>query len=213
MTTLASLAGSDAVKIACPALAEAAGSIGDRQMRNRATLGGTLASTDPEAVLPALAMALQAVVHVTGPTGSRSVAADEAPPRRGLGPGEVITEVTIPAAAKKSGVAYEAFQNPATLSAACGVAASVTLGGDGTISACRVALTGATARPERLSGVEQLLTGKKPEAGTVSAAAARAADGLTLVGDVIASAEYRAHLARVLAARAITQAARRAAAS
>jgi carbon-monoxide dehydrogenase medium subunit len=206
MATLAAIAASDAVKAASPMLADAAASIGDIQMRNRATLGGTLASSDPEAVLPAIALALEAVVHVSGPTGTRSAAAPEGPPRKPLGAGEVITAITFPAAAKRSGAAYEAFTNPATLSALCGVAAAVTLGADGTVSSCRLALTGATDRPERLPAVEQLLSGKRPDATTLSAAAARAGEGLAFRGDVMASAEYRAHLARVLTERAVRKA-------
>ena len=210
MTTLAAIAASDEIRKAYPALAEAARSMGDAQLRNRATLGGSLASADPEAALPALAMVLEGTVHVTGPKGARTIGADDAPPRKPLGGGEVMTALVLPAVAKGSGVAYEAFANAATLYAVCGIAASVTAGSDGTISACRVAVTGATDQPQRLTGVEQALAGKKAGTEAFAAAADAAGKGLTLRGDLFASAEYRAHLTKVLTRRALTRAFERA---
>lgn len=210
MTTLSSLAGSDAVRAVCPALADAAHSMGDAQLRNRATLGGTLASSDPEAPLPALALVLGAVIHVTGSRGARTVAAEDGPPLKALGPGDVMTAVGFPAPPARTGSAYESFTNAATLYAACGIAASVTLGHDGTVAACRVAATGATAHPQRLTSVEQALIGKKPDATALAGACAVAATGLTLRSDLFASAEYRGHLTRVLTGRALKQAIERA---
>lgn len=210
MTTLAAIAASDAIRAAYPAFAEAARSMGDAQMRNRATLGGSLASSDPEAALPALALALDATIQVTGPRGARTVGAADAPPRMPLGSGEVITAVALPAPAPRSGVAYVSCANAATLHALCGIAASVTLAQDGTVSACRVAVTGATERPERLAGVEQALAGRAMSAEALAAAANAAGTGQAFRGDLFASADYRAHLARVLTGRALKQAIERA---
>jgi carbon-monoxide dehydrogenase medium subunit len=205
MTTLSQLAESDAVRSAYPALVDAVLATGDAQFRNRATVGGSLAVPDPEAPLPALMLALNALYHVTGPAGARTGA-----PGKPI-QAEVITAVTLSAPEPRSGLGYAAFRNPATLHAACAVAASVALGSDGTVAGCRVAVTGAASVPQRLAGVEQALAGKKPEASVLSAAAGAAGAGLTFRGDLFASSEYRAHLTRVLTGRALKQAIERAA--
>ena len=206
MTTLATLAASDVVVAAYPVLAEAARACGDAQLRNRATLGGSLASADPEAALPALALALDARVELTGPAGPRTLPVAEWLDRGPGAAGEVITAVLWPAAVPRSGVAYVMVRNPATLHALCGVAASVRLAEDRTVSACRAAVTGATARPQRMPVVEQALDGRPVENDTLSTAAAAAGSGLVMRGDLFASADYRAHLTRVLTRRALQQA-------
>ncbi len=206
MTTLSAIAADAGLRKAYPALAQAAETTGDPQLRNRATIGGSLASSDPEADLPALALALGATIQVTGSKGARTVSADDffggkAP----LAAGDVITGVVLPAPAAKTGTAYEVVRNPSTLGPICGVVATVTLGADGAVSATRIALAGAAARATRLAGAEKAATGKK--AGDAAAAAGAAAgDGTTLRGDLFASADYRKHLTRVLTERAVKQA-------
>jgi len=117
--------------------------------------------------------------------------------------------VTIPDAGPHSGVGCAVVRNPATLGAVCCVAASVTLDAAGAVATCRVALTGATSRPERLEAVEQALAGRRPDAGAIAAAAAAAGQGLTFRDDLFGSRGYRAHLTRVLTARALRQAVER----
>ena len=206
MTTLSAIAADAGLRKTYPALAEAADATGDPQLRNRATLGGSIVTSDPEADFPALALALGATIQVTGPKGARSVSADDffggkAP----LAAGDVVTAVVLPAPAARTGTAYEAVRNPSTLGPICGVVATVTLGADGAVSASRVALAGAAERPTRLAGAEKAATGKK--AGDAAAAAGAAAgDGTTMRGDLFASADYRKHLTRVLTERAVKQA-------
>jgi carbon-monoxide dehydrogenase medium subunit len=206
MVPLATAAGAAS---AYPALVEAIATIGDAQVRNRATIGGNLAEGDPGVDLPAVLMALGAQVQLQGAGGSRTIGVDELF-ASGLGTGELIIAVLLPAPAARSGAAYEKFKHPATLYAICGVAASVTLAGDGTISSATVALTGAVERPTRLSGVEAALAGKSPDVATFAAAAGQIGSSLQFRGDHFASAEYRRHLTGVLTQRALTRAAQRA---
>jgi carbon-monoxide dehydrogenase medium subunit len=207
MTTLAAIAADAGIRKTYPALALAAEMTGDPQLRNRATIGGSIASNDVEADLPALALALDATIHVTGAKGARTVRADEffggAKP---LAAGEVITAVVVPAPAARTGTAYEAQRNPSTLAPLCGVAATVTLGADGAVTVSRVALAGAAERPMRLAGAEKALANKKGGDATAAAAGAAAGDGTAMRGDLFASADYRKHLTRVLTERAIKQA-------
>ena len=209
MTTLTAIARNGLIRETYPALAEAAQMTGDAQERNRATVGGNLADADPAADLPALMLALDAQVQVVGPKGSRTIPADgliTGANKTALRADDVITAVTLPAAAGGTGTAYERSTHPATLHALCGVAASVTLAGDGSVSGCRVAITGAADHAARLHSVESALTGKLPSPAALAAAASHAGDGLTFRTDLFASADYRAHLAGVLTERALAQA-------
>ena len=214
MTTLAAIAGHAGVRESCAALAEAALNTEDAQIRNRATLGGSLAFADPEAEPAAPVIAWNAQLQIAGPEGSRPLAAEDlitGPFQTALRPGEVIVAVRMPAAGERSGSAYERFRHPATLRAICGIAVSVTLSAKGAVDACRVAVTGATAQPARLRAMENALAGRQPTAEVLSAAAAAAGEGLAFRGDHFASADYRRHLTRVLAGRALKRAVERAA--
>lgn len=206
MATTATLAAHAALRSMHSALVEAAALVGDPQVRNRATVGGALASQEAAADLPAALLALDAQVQVAGAKGTRSVPVDAV--LAGLSAGDVIASIALPAA-PGAGSAYEKFKHPSTFYAICGVAASVTLAGDGSVRVCRVAVTGA-ASPARARAAEQALTGRTPDAGAIETAAAKVTDGLALRGDAFGSAEYRGHLARVLAARALARAVERA---
>lgn len=213
MTTLTALAANDAVRKTRPALAEAARITEDAQIRNRATLGGNLAGADPEADVAAPVIALDAKVQITGSNGVRTIAAEDlitAPFQNSLGAGDIITGLSFPAIADNSGSAYERIKHPATLRAICGVAASVTLTAEGAVKSCRLAVTGATDHPARLHAVENALLGKRPGKDALATAIAAAGEGLTFRGDHFASAEYRRHLTRVLAGRALQRAVDRA---
>jgi aerobic carbon-monoxide dehydrogenase medium subunit len=207
MTTTAAVAAHAGVAGAFAALAEAASLVGDPQVRNRATLGGAIAGNDPAADVPAALLALDAQVQVASAKGARSAPVESV--LGALGAGEVITGVTLPTAAANTGSAYEKIKHPSTCYALSAVAASVSLAGDGSVRACRIAVTGAAA-PARAKAAEAALSGQAPTAASIEAAAAKATDGLALRGDAFGSAEYRGHLARVLAARAIARAVERA---
>lgn len=181
----------------CPLLPEVASRIGDLQVRNRGTIGGSLAHADPAADWPAAVLALEAEIAVAGPQGMRTVRAEEFFIdlfQTMLRPGEILTEVRVPPTER--GVAYEKFAQKASGFALCGAAAAVV---DGT---ARVALTGVAAKAYRARATEEALQGGAPPAE----AAVRATEGVEPLGDLHASAEYRAHLARVLVRRALERA-------
>jgi carbon-monoxide dehydrogenase medium subunit len=182
------------------ALYEAVARVGDVQVRNRGTVGGACAHADPASDVPAAVLALNATLVAQGPSGSREISADDFFVdilTTALEPDEVLTEIRLPAANVRS--AYEKFAHPASGYAVCGVAAAL---GDGGV---RVAVTGATYKATRLTGVEQAL------AGNVDAAAIDNAVNQIgeqdWAGDHFASAEYRAHLTKVFAKRALLRAA------
>lgn len=214
MTTYAEIAADKNIREHYHALTEAIDNIGDPQVRNRGTIGGSLAYNDPAADLPAAALALEATINVIGSDGTRAIPADEfllGASKTSLKSDEIISAIDFPASSAESGSAYEKFKNPASGYAICGVAAVVTKASDGTIGKCRVAITGAADHAVRLQKVEAALQGKTLTADNLTAAAGQVGDeGLTFKTDVAASAQYRAHLAQVLIERAFTRAAERA---
>ena len=209
MTTLAAIAASAAVRGVWPVLADAARSSGDAQLRNRATIGGSVASAVADADLPPVLLALDATLEVAGASGSRTLELKDlytGPGETALAPHEIITAVVVPSRGGRTEAVYEKFEHPATLGALCGVAACVTLDANGTVAAARVALTGATDRPVRVPKAEAALAGQQPTGAALAAAAAGTNDAGVFVGDHFGSAEYRRHLARVLTERALTRA-------
>lgn len=174
-----------------PLFPEVAAEVGDPMVRNRGTIGGSLAHADPSADYPAAALALGVEAVIRGPEGERVVPADElflGMFESAVGPGELLTHIRIPAEVQAS--AYEKFKHPASHYAIVGVA--VVRQRDGQI---RAAYTGAGEKAARLSVLEQRLNSGEP-AGT------GLVDATHLLGDRFASPEYRAHLVDVLAARA-----------
>lgn len=202
MTTHAELA---ALGEKAPLLALAAETVGDRQVRHRGTLGGSLSHADPAGDLPSVAVALDAEITIVGPNGSRTV------PASGffvdlfttaLQPDELITEVSFP---KLDGwtAHYTKVNRTAQAWATVAVAAAVRRE-NGAITQARVALTNMGPTPVRATAVEQALTGQSPDA--IDSAAAYAAEGTSPADDSSASAEYRRHLVTVLTRRALTAA-------
>ncbi len=189
-----------------PALPEAAGLIGDVQVRNRGTIGGSLAHADPAADYPAVVLALEAQIQTLGPSGTRQIPATDFFIdlfTTALQPGEIITAVRLPAPPPRTGSAYVKFPHPASRYAICGVCAVVTLDAEGRCQQARVAITGVGPRAVRRPMVEQALVGQRLEAAIIRAAAERAADDLETLSDIHASGEYRQHLARVYTRRAL----------
>jgi carbon-monoxide dehydrogenase medium subunit len=207
MTTHAEVAASELVRAEAPLLAAVAATVGDRQVRHRGTLGGSLAHADPAGDLPAAALALDATFVVAGGSGRREIAARDFFTdlfTTALGADEVLTEVRVPRTPGWS-VRYEKFHRTAQAWALVGVAAAVRRE-NGAIAEARVALTNMGPTPTRAGAVEAALVGAG-DAAAVRAAATHAAEGTAPSSDVFGSAEYRRHLVGVLTARAVSAAA------
>ncbi len=203
----------DLVRTHCGVLAEAATLIGDPQVRNKGTLGGSLAHADPAADYPALVLALDATIHVAGPAGQRAIAAADFFLdlfSTALQPGEIITHVRFPTLGANTGAAYAKCPNPASKFAVVGVAARVSVDAQGGCTAARVGVTGAAPSAFRARNVEQALVGKPLTEASITAAVAAMARRDDLLSDLSASAAYRAHLCQVMTRRALTTAAERA---
>jgi len=204
MTTHATVAAHPLVAEHAPLLAQAAARIGDRQVRHLGTIGGSLAHADPAGDLPAVAQALDVTFVVAGPGGRRSVPAAEWPVdyfTTALAPDELLVEVRVPKYGGW-GAHYEKFHRTAQAWAIVGVAAMVRRS-NANIAEARVALTNMGPIPVRATAVERALAGAEATAQAVGAAAEHAAEGTQPPSDLSGSAEYRAHLARVLTARAV----------
>jgi carbon-monoxide dehydrogenase medium subunit len=197
------VASSALVQKACPALAECAASIGDPQVRNRGTLGGSIAHADPAADYPAALLALDAEVHVKGPNGWRIVkAADffQGLFTVNLAPDEIIAGVQF---APVKSAAYAKLHQRASHFAIVGVAAAMDVE-NGVIQSARIGVTGASAHATRLTDVESALAGKPASAATVEAAAKGAGAKLQDVNaDIHASEEYRRAMVAVFTERAL----------
>jgi carbon-monoxide dehydrogenase medium subunit len=194
----------------CPLLVEALGYVAHPQIRTRGTVGGSVAHADPAAEIPAVLLALDGRVRVAGPAGERTIEARDLFQgflTTALAAGEVLTAVELPLAPPRTGWAcVEIARRPGDY-ALCGAVCQVTRGDDGAVSDARLALVAVGDRPVRAAAAERALVG-----GASTAEAARhAVEGLSPSDDVQASAEYRVHLAGVVARRAFEQALARAA--
>jgi carbon-monoxide dehydrogenase medium subunit len=213
MTTHWQVESSALLKEKCPIVAETAAVIGDPQVRNKGTIGGSLAHADPAADMPATAIALNFEFVCEGSKGRRTVKADDwfkGLMQTALGEDEVLVEIRVPVPAAGTGGCYMKFPHPASRFAVVGVAAVVTLDGRGTCTRASVGVTGAGTRAVRAKGVEAGVTGKALDAATIEAAAAKAAEGVDVQADLQGSVEYKSHLCRVFARRALEAAAKRA---
>src|SRR3989454_4564404 len=213
MTTHWQVESSDLVKSKLPVLCDVAGIIGDPAVRNLGTVGGSLAHADPAADWPAIMIALGAEMVCEGPKGRRTVKVDDwfkGLMTTALGDDELLVEVRVPLLAAGSGAAYMKFPHPASRFAVVGVAAAVTLDKQGTCTKASLGVTGAGTKAVRAKGVEAGCTGKKLDAPTIETAAQKAADGVDVQADLQGSVEYKSHLCRVFAKRALTEAVKRA---
>lgn len=215
LATHAEIERSALVREKCPALAEAAGAIGDMQVRNRGALGGSLAHADPAADYPAAMLAAGAEVLAAGAEGERAIGIDAfftGAYETALAPGEILTAVRLPAPPARSGGAYLKAAQQASGFAVCGAAAQIALDEGGAIASIRVGVTGVAAPAYRAAGVESALAGTAPDAEEIRAAAKKAGEGVEPLDDFYASADFRRHLAGVYAARAVSKALERASA-
>lgn len=214
-TAYADVEASEAVRVGCPVLAETVRRIGDRQVRNRGTVGGSVAHADPAADLPTTLVALDASLELRGPDGARSVPAREfflGTFTTALAAGELVTALRVPVLPSGTGAAYLKHPHPASRYAVVGVAARIALE-EGTCRTVDLAVGGVTGAPVLAAAAAERLSGRRPEAEAVAEAAGRVGEALeSPMGDLYASAEYRVHLAGVLARRALALAAERAAA-
>ena len=190
----------------CPVLAEAAATIGDQQVRNRGTLGGSLAHADPSADYPAVMLALGAEFELAGSSGRRTVKADEFFQDLftvDLAPDEIIVAVHVRPIRT---AAYAKLYQRASHYAIVGVAAALEVNG-GTITTARVGLTGAGSHAQRLTNIEQALAGRPATSDTIEAAARNAGVGVANVNaDIHAGEAYRRAMIAVFAKRAISAA-------
>jgi aerobic carbon-monoxide dehydrogenase medium subunit len=214
LTTHAEIAASATVRDNCPALAEAAQMIGDPAVRNRGTIGGNIAHADPASDLPTVLTALGARFVIS--SGGQSSTTETASFFTGimattLGENDLLVAVEVPVKKSGQGQAYVKFSHPASRYAVIGVAAVVNVSG-GKCTAASIALGGLTPHAVRAASVERALTGQALSAETIASAAAQVASDLggDVLGDIFASATYRAAVAPVWVKRAITAAADRA---
>ena len=197
------VAASPLLRERCPVVAEAAATIGDRQVRNRGTIGGSVAHADPSADMPAVLLALNAEIHVKGPAGWRVVMAPDFFKDLftvNMAANEIIAAIQF---TPVRAAAYAKLYQRASHYAIVGVAVALEVKG-GTITSARIGLTGATSHAERLTAVERALAGQPLSKNAVAAAAERAGEGLTGINsDIHASAEYRRAMIRVFTRRAL----------
>ncbi|HYM56981.1 MAG TPA: xanthine dehydrogenase family protein subunit M [Solirubrobacteraceae bacterium] len=187
----------------------AAATIADQQVRNRGTIGGTLAHGDPASDMPAILLALEGSVTIVGTQGSREVAASELFQdylTTAVADGEILTEVRLPAL-DGYGHGYQKFNRRQEDWAMVAVSATVKKASDGSCEDVRVGLTHLASVPLRATAVEEALRGQGLDAQGIARAAEQAAEGTSPPADLNASADYKRHLARVLCRRALEEAA------
>lgn len=214
MTRYAEALASDDVRAGCPVLAECIEVIGDPQVRNVGTLGGSVAHADPAADLPTALLALDAEVEVSGPGGARTLPVGDfflGLFTTALAEGELVTGLRVPVLPAGAGAAYVKHPHPASRYAVVGIATLLEIE-DGRCARARLAVGGVTGRPVLAEAAAGRLADASPDRSVLEEAATLVADDLQdPVGDAYASEEYRVHLAGVLARRALTSAAERAA--
>jgi aerobic carbon-monoxide dehydrogenase medium subunit len=200
------------LKTKCLLLPETARAIGDVQVRNRGTIGGSLAHADPSADWPAAILALGSELKLLGPKGERRIAAEEFfldALTTAIEPTEILTEIRVPVLARRSGSAYLNMPQPASGFAIVGVAVWLSLGQNGRCDDIGVGVTGLSHKPFRAHGVEQRLRGNKLTPKLIEESASQVADGIEPLEDLHASAKFRIHLTQVYASRALQESMKR----
>jgi carbon-monoxide dehydrogenase medium subunit len=205
-TTHYQIESSALVRSRCPLLAETASHIGDIQVRNMGTIGGSVAHADPSADYPASLLALETRLALVTATGQREIPITDFfvdTFTTALEPGEIVREVIVPVEEQSVGTSYQKMLQPASGFAIVGVAARVRKSG-GKVTMARVGVTGLSGKAFRATSVENALEGTSGSPSDVQKAAASVADGVEANSDLFASADYRKHLARVYTLRALT---------
>jgi carbon-monoxide dehydrogenase medium subunit len=205
-TTHYQLESSDLLKQICPLLPACAASIGDVQVRNKGTIGGSLAHSDPAGDWPAAILALEASLVLTGPNGERAVKAEDFfidLLTTDLQPGEILREIRIAKPSGRFGQAYQKVRHPASGFAVVGVAVHLGLNADGSCNSAGVGVTGVGSKAYRAQGVEAALAGTSLDEQSIANAASHVCDGVDPNADLYASSDYRCHLAQVHTRRAV----------
>lgn len=213
MTTHYQMEASDRLREICPLLPECAAQIGDVQVRNKGTIGGSVAHSDPAGDWPAAIIALRAEMVAVGANGERVIQADDFfvdMLTTALGAGEILREIRVTAPSGRFGQAYMKVPQPASGFAVVGVAVNLTRDQGGNCQSIGIGITGVASKVYRASAAEAALTGKTIDAQSIAAAASHATDGVSVNGDLYASDAYRRHLSQVYTRRAIEAAASRA---
>jgi carbon-monoxide dehydrogenase medium subunit len=212
LTVHADVLSSDLVRKHLPGLADAASVIGDLQVRNRGTIGGSVAHNDPGADFPVILTALNASFTLVSQSGGRTVAADDFFVdffTTALGPNEVLTEIRVPLPSSGTGSAYHKMGHPASGYVVVSAGARISRNSSGQCTSAHIAIGGLNGGSRRATAAESALQGQPINAEAIAAAAAKAAEGADLDDDFYASADYKRHMATVLARRAIESAAER----
>lgn len=213
LTVHADIAASDLVRKHVPGLADAAAVIGDMQVRNRGTIGGSVAHADPAADLPVILTALNASFIARSPAGSRTISVDDFFTdfyTTALSANEILTEIRVPIPPAGTGTAYAKLPHPASGYVVVSAGALITRQASGACAVARVAVGGLGSGPIRAIPTEMELQGKPLTPQIIAAAAAKAAEDTDPVEDPYASAEYKRHVAPVYARKAIEAALERA---
>jgi carbon-monoxide dehydrogenase medium subunit len=204
-TTYAQIKESELLRNKCPLLPKTASVVGDAQVRNRGTLGGSLAHADPHGDMPAAALALEAELKAVGPKGARWIKAEDffvAMFGTALAPDEVLTEIRVPVLDGERSAYLKAARRPSDF-AMVGVALRLKIGPEQSCEQITVGITGVIDRPYRGIGVEKALRGQKLTPKAIEEAAACVTDGVDVAEDLHASKKFRSHLARIYTGRAI----------
>src|SRR5678815_4728078 len=199
-TTHYQLESSDLLKQICPLLPECAKSIGDVQVRNKGTIGGSIAHSDPAGDWPAAALALDADLVLVGTNGERTVKAENFFVdllTTDLQPGEILREVRIRKPSGRFGQAYQKVPHPASGFAVVGIAVHLDLNDDGSCKSAGIGVTGVGVKAYRAKAVEAALAGSNLDDNTIANAVAHVCDGIDPSTDLYASSDYRRHLAQV----------------
>lgn len=205
-TLHAEIGESDIVRETLPGLAHAADGIGDVQIRNRGTIGGSSAHADPGADFPVILTALNASFAAESPRGSRVIPVDDFFVdfyMTALEPDEMLTEIRIPVPASGSSNAYSKLANPASGYVVVSAGVLLTHGPAGECASARVAVGGLGAKPFRAAAVEGALRGQQLNAQSIAAASLRAAEGADPYADLYASEDYKRQVATVYVRRAL----------
>jgi aerobic carbon-monoxide dehydrogenase medium subunit len=213
LTTHYQIESSALLKAKCPLLLQTACTIGDVQVRNRGTIGGSLVHADPAADWPAAILALGGELKLSGPKGQRQIAAEEfflGHMTTAIQPTEILTEIRVAIASRRYGSAYLTLAQQASGFAIVGVAVWLRIDTKGRCEDIGIGVTGLCEKPFRAKAVEEHLRGNKLSPKLIEESASQVADGSDPLEDLHASAKFRAHLARVYTTRAIQEATRRA---
>src|SRR5258708_8238676 len=206
MTTHYQIESSDLLKRICPLLPECAAAIGDVQVRNKGTIGGSLAHSDPAGDWPAAIIALNAEMVAASRNGERKIKADDFFVdllTTALEPGEILREIRINRSNGRTGQAYTKMHHPASGFAVVGVAANLSLDANGSCQKANIGITGISSKAYRAAGVEAALNRANLDEQKIPSAAPHAPPGIPATRDLFPSADHPRHLAQAVTKAAI----------